>query len=163
LPPKLDTMVNRNDSYNDFPVVGPEDAAILKGYLTTPEPPLAERDQCANMLANLSIALPKSKSSDMEAAQKLKIYCDSLSDIPLKDLQSSYHYLLRNCLFFPSIKEIRDAALSSTAKREFRKMQARKLLYKHNAKWSDNTNLVDCAQQIQRAIEPLVSKPGSQK
>lgn len=135
LPDKLNGLVSRGSSFDHMPVIGPKSAAELRRFIEHSAPPLVQRNQVDTMLAKLSIALPKSQSSEAEAIERLDLYWQALKHHALVDLHQAFGELLRTCRFFPTIAEIEAAVKPIAGRRTSRIVQARMLLLKHDREW----------------------------
>lgn len=118
-----------------MPVIGPKSAGELREFIAAPLPPTARRDQVETMLAKLSVALPKSQSSEAEIRERLELYWTALKHHALVDLHQAFGELLRSCRFFPTIAEIEAVIAPIRGRRCGRIAQARLLVLKHEHEW----------------------------
>lgn len=151
MPAKLNDLVLSHTHHSDLPVVGPVSATALREFLDSPEPPCAAQKQVEGMLAKLSIALPKSQSTDVEANARVEIYWQALRDVPLTDLHYAFTKLVQSARFFPTVKEILEAAAYPAMMRSYRKGRAKILLLKHEREWTDPAALIGDAERAQVA------------
>lgn len=162
MPEKLNALVLNGERHSDLPVVGPKSAQALRDFLDSPEPPTAEQKQIEGMLVKLAIALPKAQSSEAEAHARLDIYWQALRDIPLTDLHYAFSKLVQQAKFFPTVKEILDAAAYPAAARSYRKGRARTLLLKHEREWKAPGAMIGDAERAQ-AADMIASASGARK
>jgi len=67
------------------------------------------------VMAKLVVAYPAARVSEAEALARLDVYAEQLSDIPADVLMAGAMAAARTIKFFPSISEIRAAAMSQPA------------------------------------------------
>ncbi|MEO7469813.1 MAG: hypothetical protein ABIV36_22620 [Sphingobium limneticum] len=149
-------------SLSEMPVVGPVTAQHLRHFVSASVPPSPEIEQVETMLAKLSVALPKAKSSDIEADERIDIYWTVLKGYALPDLQAAYRVLLLTCEFFPTIAEIEAAVAPIRAKRMARANRADMLIMKHEQEWRPPQPLltVDEAARLGRILAAPLAGDG---
>lgn len=123
-------------TYSSLPVIGPRGAAEVRTFLATPEPPRVEQKTIDQLIALLSTALPRRRTSSMEANALLEQYWLGLKDLPHDSIDHAHGVILREDDWFPTVKRIREAAATSPAVRHaVRRNVAKILLMKHQQEY----------------------------
>ena len=107
---------------------------IAEGYERALIP--AQRSEIEEAVAMLSLAYPALKATPQEAAARIELYAQALSDLPPSVLQAACMSALRECRFFPSVSEIRERS-GDLSKMRWRLSRMRHLIAKHDAEWRE--------------------------
>ena len=154
---RLCELLDRRDSFNDMPVVGPRTAAALQEFIDAIPPGLPDRSDCDRLVGLLANALPKQRGSDIEASALLDQYWLGLQDIPLDGLRFAYLRVLKDDRWFPTVARIREMARGSKVDLyRVRCRVAQALLTKHRREWSEPAGDMASPEQvaeIRRMIE----------
>lgn len=104
---------------DDVPLVNPVDRANIPALVDDLRRGLIGTDRIViePMLATLAVAFPTQNISDVEAEKRMQLYSDGLSDIPYDILREAFRRAVRECKFFPTVKELRDFAGKDVGKR----------------------------------------------
>lgn len=123
---------------NEMPVVGPKTAAQLQAFIDHPEPPIADTDWIQKQITMLSIK-PSRKQTVSDAKMILQTYTSMLKSYSRADLGYAFGRLMRESKWFPDISEIIQLAEFPKSQRNFKKLQARTLIMKHERDWIDKS------------------------
>lgn len=126
----LDALVNSRSSYNDLPVISPEQAAALAEFVEYPEPPIVEEPWLEAQIGTFMIK-PQRGRSNMEWKLLLEVYVNNLRTYSRVDLGYAFGRLMRESKWFPDISEIIALADYAVAKRKARRLRAEMALMKH--------------------------------
>ena len=139
-------------------VVTPEQraqlAVIAPAYERSLQP--ASKDEIEDAIALLAAAMPPRKSSEQDGEALLEIYAEGLSDIPIDILRQAYRRCVRECQWFPTVKEIRDRC-TGLAVRRFELSKIRALIQTHDRKWREPGEAMDEADK--QRMKALLAQP----
>lgn len=123
-------------TFSSLPVIGPKAAADVRAFLDTREPPRVERKTIQQLIALLGTALPRRRTSSMEANAMIEQYWLGLQDLPHDSIAHAHLVILCEDEWFPTVKRIREAASTSPAARDTaRRNAAKSLLMKHRQEY----------------------------
>lgn len=88
----------------------------------------AAADEISRMIGKISILFPNAKLSDAEARAQNQLYSELLSDVPQDVLAGAFRKCAQTLRFFPSVAEIRAAAMPEMAMRSWRLMRLRAIV-----------------------------------
>ncbi len=124
----------------DSPIVGPNAAGELRAWIAEAEaarPTPATEEQIENAIAMLALATKeKAGTTRADARARLELFSMALSDVAGTDLTRGLNQLVRTIKFMPTPSEVRAAALSFAARREYAISRARHLVWKHETQWA---------------------------
>lgn len=127
----------------ELKVCGPASRAALQVYVDGAMPPLPNEEDIDTIISGLAVALPRKQNDGAAAEAKLDIYAQALADIPLVDLRAASDHLIKTTKFFPTVAEIRKAALITMGPRCSRVARARLMILRHDREWSAPVEGVD--------------------
>lgn len=130
----------------ELKVPGPASRTALQAYVDGAQPPAASDEDIDTIVAGLAVALPRNKNDGAAANAKLDIYVQGLSDISLVDLQAASDHLIKTARFFPTVSEIRKAALVTMGPRNSRIARARLMILRHDREWSPPAEPITAAE-----------------
>lgn len=117
--PPLPLYAGRSGLGNDplpacLPVLADDELADAKQALDVyrAAPKTSSARAVDRVMAKLVVAYPAARVSEAEAGARLDVYAEQLSDIPADVLMAGAMAAARTIKFFPSIAEIRAAAMS---------------------------------------------------
>jgi len=90
----------------------------------------AEPDEISRMIGKIAILFPNGKLSDAEAKAQNQLYVELLNDIPADVLGGAFRKCAQTLKFFPTVAEIRAAAMPEMAMRSWRLMRMKALALK---------------------------------
>lgn len=135
LPAGLAGALDSSVSVLELKVCGPASRAALQTYVDGANPPMPSDEDVDTIVAGLAVALPRKQNDGTTAEAKLDIYAQALADIPLADLQAASDLLIKTSRFFPTVAEIRKAALVTMGPRHSRIARARLMILRHDREW----------------------------
>ncbi len=135
LPAGLAVALDSSTSVLELKVCGPASRAALQAYIEGATPPLPTDEDVDTIVAGLAVALPRKQNDGAAAEAKLEIYAQALADIPMVDLQAASDLLIKTARFFPTVAEIRKAALVTMGPRHSRIARARLMILRHDREW----------------------------
>jgi len=136
LPAGLRAALESSTSVLEMKVPGPASRAALQAYVDGAAPPLPCEEDVDTIIAGLAVALPRRRDDGAVDAAKLDIYANALADIPLTDLRAASDHLIKTARFFPTVSEIRAAALKTMGPRMSRIGRARLMIMLHDHHWT---------------------------
>lgn len=90
----------------------------------------ADPDEISRMIGKIAILFPNAKLSTSEAEAQNQLYVELLSDIPADILGGAFRKCAQTLKFFPTVAEIRSAAMPEMAMRSWRLMRMKALALK---------------------------------
>lgn len=130
----LDELVNSRVSYNDIPVITPDEAALLRDFVAHPEPPRADDGWIEAQIGTFQIK-PQRNRGQTEWALLVEVYVQTLSEYARVDLGYAFGRLMRESKWFPDVSEIISLAEYSSGVRRARRNRAETALMKHKHLW----------------------------
>lgn len=129
MPPSVNAALVSNPSDR----ISAEQADEIRAVLPTLayHPVAAGRAEVERMVGKTSLAYPSVKLNDQEAALRLEVYADALSDLPADVLGHAFKQAIQTIKFFPSVAEIRAIAEREIGRRRYFEWRARDLLERH--------------------------------
>lgn len=130
MPAHLATKVDGNIPLSDLPVVRAADCDALAIESDRLEAGMtgASRGEIERTIGMLAVLFPAGKQSDQEAAMRLELYVELLSDIPADILSRAATKVGKTSRFFPAVSEIREAAAFDMNLRSWRLMRMRSMI-----------------------------------
>jgi hypothetical protein len=171
LPSKLSALLDQKLRFTDYPVIGPVSASLLREYVASCQPPVANEDQANRMLTRIANNLRTPRLSDdpeeaeRMAQDRMETYRRALCRHALADLFAAYGQILRKCRFFPTIAEIEEIVAPIRAKRMARANRASMLIMKHEREWKEPQPLLtaDEAARLGRILAAPLAGDGEQQ
>jgi hypothetical protein len=126
----LSNIVDSDTRVSDLPVVSDWMKSALNAAIVdfemanTP----ADPDEITRMIGKIAVLYPNAKLSDAEAKAQNELYVDLLSDIPGDILARAFRKCAQTLKFFPTVAEIRSAAMPEMAMRSWRIMRMKALV-----------------------------------
>lgn len=130
LPPSVAKLLVSEGSDIVTPEQAAEIRAVLPALAYAPEP--AGGAVVRRMVGKAALAYPSAKLNDQEAALRLEVYADALSDLPADVLGLAFLEAVKTIKFFPSIAEIRTLAGREIGRRRYLEWRAKDLLDRHD-------------------------------
>jgi hypothetical protein len=90
----------------------------------------ADPAEISRMIGKIAVLFPNAKLSEAEARAQNELYVDLLSDIPGDVLGAAFRKCAQTLKFFPTVAEIRAAAMPEMAMRSWRLMRMKALALK---------------------------------
>lgn len=164
LPVGLAAALDSRASVLELKVCGPASRAALQAYIDGAQPPVPTDEEIDTIVAGLALALPRKQNDGSAAEAKLDIYAQALSDIPLVDLRAASDVLIKTAKFFPTVAEIRKAALVTMGPRHSRIARARLMILRHDREWSPPSEPMSAAdvQKMSKIMADPLVKGGRQ-
>ena len=128
----LSAIVDSDTRVSDLPSLAGSVRSDLDRAITefeaanVPTPPA----EISRMIGKLAVLFPNAKLSDAEARAQNELYADLLSDIPQDVLGGAFRKCAQTLKFFPTVAEIRAAAMPEMAARSWRLMRMKALAMK---------------------------------
>lgn len=116
------SLIIRNQGKSSFNVETIDGAQVAQVRALIPQYQAglvgASQEYIAKSIAALALLYPPPKVSDQEARTRFTLYLELLADIPADALAEALRTVGKNCRFFPTVAEIREAAEEALAQRK---------------------------------------------